>query len=827
MANSGNIKKDSKSPSCHLRWTNIIKTVELKETSTGLIKSTLGGGGDGGDTPDGTKHNRPPKGRTGLRGGRNHNVSDEANAANNNNTTTQESVVAPPSHKIILNQVSGQAKAGEILALMGPSGSGKTSLLDVLAGRSVYQEGQIFLNHAVITNAPSKVKALKRKIAYIKQQDIFFDHLTVKDQLTYTAFLRLGDDFTKEEKQQEVNKVIQLLRLKKCQDTPIRLVSGGERKRVNIGTELLTNPSIIMLDEPTSGLDSTSAVALIELLVSLAHDHGKTVVTSIHQPSSAVFHKFDRVLFLADGCVVYYGTPSDSLVYCDRLALKCPEGYNAADHWMDLLVEDSAIDPGECHAVDGKGVGNHDDDDEEENRGLVDHAFPISLDREDKGGKEGVIGEQEGTMTHPTTATTTTTTVTFAKDATTVDQKDRVSNTSSKVQEKNGKNPLLGKTVLQKMLRKMSTLTVNKPTHLLDETKRKREEYRFKTTSKAKLINHWDVDAFAQQMEDAHGYGDDELSLSSHSHADKSKITTAADGDNLLLEKSEKKFNTSWMTQFHVLLHRSLKNSRSAILTSINITKSVALGTLTGLLWFQMPYTEETVPDRGSFLFFAITYWIFDGIFTAIFTFPMERAIIFKERASGSYHLSAYFLSKTLSEMPTRLILPSMFWTIAYWMADINPRFEIFLATLGCALLAVLAGESYGLLCGALVMDFEKAMTVMVVISLTTMAAGGFYVKNIPNFLVWIKYISPFKPGYEAAQILVFDRSVPCDGSGILAEYCNDGESVGSASVSQVLKFLGSDGTVGLNVGLLVVLVVVPRYLAFLALKGKRGAERS
>jgi ABC-type multidrug transport system ATPase subunit len=280
VSGSTSNKKDRKSSICHLRWTNIIKTVELKENSTGLLKSTLGGGNhdDGSQPQPQPLHQQPHQ----------------------SSPNTQASL-APPSHKIILNQVSGQAKPGEILALMGPSGSGKTSLLDILSSRSVYQEGQIYLNSSVITNAPSKIKALKRKIAYIKQQDIFFDHLTVKDQLMYTAFLRLGDDFTKEEKQQEVNKVIQLLRLKKCQDTPIRLVSGGERKRVNIGTELLTNPSIIMLDEPTSGLDSTSAVALIQLLVSLAHDHGKTVVTSIHQPSSAVFHKFDKVLFLVDG----------------------------------------------------------------------------------------------------------------------------------------------------------------------------------------------------------------------------------------------------------------------------------------------------------------------------------------------------------------------------------------------------------------------------------------------------------------------------------------------------------------------------------------------
>ena len=731
-----------------MRWSNIVKTVELKDNAGGLIKSNIDGSGE---TNAPTVYNGGP-------------------------TSTE------PNHKIILNQISGQANPGEILALMGPSGSGKTSLLDVLSSRSIYQDGTISLNSTIITDRPEKVKALKRKTAYIKQQDIFFEHLTVKDQLTYTAFLRLGDEYTKEEKRQEVSKVISLLRLNKCEDTPIRLISGGERKRANIGTELLTNPDIIMLDEPTSGLDSSSAVALLELLVSLAHDHGKTVITSIHQPSSAVFHKFDNVLFLADGCVVYYGRPANSLDYCEKLGFPCPGGYNAADHWMDLLVEDSAIESEKII-----------EEEEQEKLPLIQNTedkFPIKLvpsiledvkmsrQPENPMNVESFTianGNVEGTLAEPTK----------------------------------------GAKGIRGFIRKMSTMTV-KPTHLLELTKHKRDEYKRKKTSKAALINQWDVDAFAEKMED----GRDSMSASNHSSKDGD---LNHDGHH---EVVVKKFNTSWSTQFYVLLHRALKNSRAAILTPINICKSVALGILTGLLWFQMPYDETRVSDRASFLFFSITYWVFDSTFSAIFAFPMERTIIFKERASGSYQLSAYFLSKTLSEMPTRLMLPTMFWTVAYWMAAVNPRVDVFLGTLGCSLLAALAGESFGLLCGALVMDFEKAMTIMIIISLTQMAAGGFYVKNIPSFLVWIKYISPFKPGYEAAQVLVFDRNVPCDaGSDILAQYCTEG--VQYATPDQVLNHLAAEGTIGGNIGILCILVIVPRYLAFLALRRKKGAERS
>merc|ERR1711957_720554 len=104
---------------------------------------------------------------------------------------------------------------------------------------------------------------------------------------------------------------------------------------------------------------------------------------------------------------------------------------------------------------------------------------------------------------------------------------------------------------------------------------------------------------------------------------------------------------------------------------------------------------------------------------SALFSFPAERTIIFKERASGSYHLSAYFMAKTLSDLPTRLILPLVFLSISYWMAAANPSFVTFLATCMCLLLGVLCGESLGLLVAALVMDFEKSMTILIVFSLT------------------------------------------------------------------------------------------------------------
>jgi len=244
-----------------------------------------------------------------------------------------------------------------------------------------------------------------------------------------------------------------------------------------------------------------------------------------------------------------------------------------------------------------------------------------------------------------------------------------------------------------------------------------------------------------------------------------------------------------------------------------------------GLLWFQLPYTEKGASDHTSYFFFTMTYWVFDAMFSALMSFPSERAIIFKERASGAYHLSAYFLAKSLSEAPTRLSLPAIYMTISYWIAGINSNFIVFLgSTLSC-LLAAMAGESYGLMIGASVMDFEKSLVVMVVFALTLMVLGGFYVDNVPIWASWLKFLSPFKYAFDASQQMVFDENLPCDGSKQL-EMCN-GSAKGFVTPEQMNEYLGAQGSIGFNMGMLLVLFFVPRYIAYLFLLKKKDGERT
>jgi ABC-type multidrug transport system fused ATPase/permease subunit len=206
----------------HLRWTRIHKQVEVKPEVHGLLAAA--------------KHTSASRSLSFRR-------TQPPPDSNSSSNDASSRSVAPPrqsnSHssgafhvKTILHQVSGQAVPGQVLATMGPSGSGKTSLMNVLSGRAAYQEGTISVNGHPLSK--SNLKRLMKKIAYVKQADIFFGHLTVRDQFTYTARLRLNE--SPEVIRQEVDRILRLLRLQKVGDSPIMMLSGGEKKRVNIGT---------------------------------------------------------------------------------------------------------------------------------------------------------------------------------------------------------------------------------------------------------------------------------------------------------------------------------------------------------------------------------------------------------------------------------------------------------------------------------------------------------------------------------------------------------------------------------------------------------------
>lgn len=254
--------------------------------------------------------------------------------------------------KTIMNGLSGQAFPGDVVALMGPSGAGKSTLLNILAGRIRSDGRKSKLSGELLVNGvATKPADFRNKIAYVMQSDALTPTATTREALEMSAKLRLPKSVTKEERTALIEDIITSLGLSKVQNTMIgnqviRGLSGGERKRVSIGVELVASPSVLFLDEPTSGLDSVSAWKIVRILNALANVAGRptsTIICSIHQPSSEVFAEFSRVVLLGQGHVIYQGPTGGIPSVLAQKGFHLPPLSNPADFAM-LCVQLNPLD---------------------------------------------------------------------------------------------------------------------------------------------------------------------------------------------------------------------------------------------------------------------------------------------------------------------------------------------------------------------------------------------------------------------------------------------------------------------------------------------------
>ena len=218
----------------------------------------------------------------------------------------------------LLENVDLSIYPSELVALMGPSGAGKTTLLQILCGEEAPTSGQLLLNGE---NLLENFDRYRSAIGYVPQDDILHKDLTVHEAFYFSARMRLPPDTTAAEIEQHINQTLKELNLEERQDDLIgsvenKILSGGQRKRVNLGVELVANPILLFLDEPTSGLSSSDTADIITVLRALA-DQGKTIILTIHQPSTEVYNKMNYVSLLAKGGqLAFFGPPNpDSFEY--------------------------------------------------------------------------------------------------------------------------------------------------------------------------------------------------------------------------------------------------------------------------------------------------------------------------------------------------------------------------------------------------------------------------------------------------------------------------------------------------------------------------------
>ncbi|KAI5080938.1 hypothetical protein GOP47_0004121 [Adiantum capillus-veneris] len=542
--------------------------------------------------------------------------------------------------KRIVKGVEGWVQAGEVLALMGPSGSGKTTLLNLLSGRlqltpstttTSSMKPHHHLQGTITYNDMPYSKALKPRIGFVMQDDVLYPHLTVKETLMYAALLRLPKKLSKKERMERAMEVVYELGLERCQNTIIggsflRGVSGGERKRVCMGQEILINPSLLFLDEPTSGLDSTTALRILHTLQKISQV-GRTVVTTIHQPSSRIFHMFDKLILLSGGHMLYFGKASIVMDYFSSIGFSPQIVMNPADFLLDLAS------------------GN-----------MIDMSLPNTL-LDQSNGIASTQFHTSGTI-------------------------------MSAIQASTRPLPKVVKQYLSRAYEEQKSAILEEP---------QGQKFGCQKNMAQKNALQW----------------------------------------------SEQEWNASWWSQFCVLYVRGLRERRHEYLSSLRILQVLASAIIIGCLWWHSNIqTERQLVDQVGLLFFIATYWGFFPLFTALFTFPLERAILAKERASNMYRLSAYFMARTLGDIPLDFCLPLLFHIIVYFMAHLRPTTTAFFLTLLTILLSTIASQGMGIAIGAIMMDLKKATTLASVVLLTFMLSGGFFVQSIPNFISWIRYIS-------------------------------------------------------------------------------------
>ncbi|MCO5592549.1 hypothetical protein L7F22_046552 [Adiantum nelumboides] len=242
--------------------------------------------------------------------------------------------------RALLQNVNGFAEPGRIVAIMGPSGSGKSTLLDTLAGRlssSIKQTGEILVNGR-------KQSLSYGNSAYVTQDDVLMATLTVWEAVCYSAQLQLPSSMSAAEKRERAESTIRDMGLQGAMNTTIggwraRGLSGGEKRRVTIAIHILTRPPLLFLDEPTSGLDSAAAFHIINRLRRLASG-GRTVIASIHQPSSDVFELFSSLYLLSNGRTVYFGPTSEAQEFFSTNGFPCPALRNPSDHYLRTINKD-------------------------------------------------------------------------------------------------------------------------------------------------------------------------------------------------------------------------------------------------------------------------------------------------------------------------------------------------------------------------------------------------------------------------------------------------------------------------------------------------------
>ncbi|KAF8176209.1 hypothetical protein K438DRAFT_81241 [Mycena galopus ATCC 62051] len=600
--------------------------------------------------------------------------------------------------RVLLDNISGTIKPGQVCAIMGASGAGKSTFLDILARKA--KRGQVagtaYVNGREVANA-----AFKAVSGFVDQEDTLMSTLTVYETVLYSALLRLPRDMSLEAKKFRTLETMNELGILGIKDSRIgasghRSISGGEKRRVSIACELVTSPSILFLDEPTSGLDSYNAFNVVESLVSLARDYNRTVIFTIHQPRSNIVALFDQLVLLAAGKLVYSGEFAKCQAYFAEIGQPCPPGFNIADFLIDLTV----------HA----GMDERSDD-----------SSTLESPAEDVAANLG--DEERGLVRHQTPA------VPLATRAGSSSPED----TELRTRTASG----AGNYIKRKTSQLLEAVSLS--------SGHNRRANAPLAPKLAALVDAYAASGIAREIRL-------EAEALRQASAGAGELPDVAVETGLLRGRKR----ASYGTQFGILSGRAFKNLyRDPALLMAHYLSSIALALICGLFFHNITNDISGFQNRLGLFFFTLALFGFSCL-SSLGLFANERILFIRERANGYYSTFTYFSSKVLFDiLPLRVVPPIMFGGIVYGLVGLVPTvasfwkfmlilvlFNLTTAVVVLFLSIAIASTSVAGLAGTLVMLFNLMFTGLLINR-----------ESVPVAFQWLHTVSFFHAAFEALAV--------------------------------------------------------------------------
>ena len=608
---------------------------------------------------------------------------------------------------------------------------------------------------------------------FVAQDDVLMGSLTCEEALMFAARLKLPSSIPDEEKVAHARSLLRNLGLEHVKDHLIgytgaasrnsglaRGLSGGERKRVSVCFELVSNPRILFLDEPTSGLDSFAARAVMENLRDLAF-YGRTIVATIHQPSAEIFRMFDYLLLLADGQTVFYGPAHMALDHFKSMGIVPPSNVNPADFMLKAIH------------VPSKDALKAEEEAEEVNAQLLSKSRELkrsngAIEMEDLESHNHVAGLRAATKEQVTTLISGYRRSKFSAkvnyelglgkynpDPNGVAAKKKKKHAKKHDSDEDGAaEPTLRDSTRDYLTHDEEVAIEDEHGDYIFGSTRaafngghdgQREDGEKKKKKKKKKQQSSGSAADLDDWADEHNPDNNELN---HRRVDSKLAVDVPKG-----------YSASYFRQFWLLTGRAFTNLfRDPSLLRARAFQAVAIALLAGLIWLRLKKTQAGAADRYSSTFFILTSNVFGALNGPTFVFPSERGVFFREKSSNMYSTGVYYLTKYMAELPSNIIFPILSTTISYWMIGFNDHPIPWLVICGFAILLNIVGHAVGMLLTCAILDTGIVIKIQPMIVLPLMIFSGFFVNSasVRNYFVWLDALSFLKYAFRGSCNAIF-----------------------------------------------------------------------